>query len=175
MQRRSEKHWNSHHSWYITLDLSILNLSFWRLSGNDLYRSGENPDRCRDWLGIISRLQTFSTRVQRPYSFGAITRTCENRPCSKQWAIAQDFCSKLANFRPLRIQRKSTQTVAEGVRNNSRRVQEGLREFGAISRTCQKSAMFITMGYSPGFLPKNGQISTLVNLSEIDTNGCERS
>ena len=63
MQRR-QKHWNSHHSLYIALELSILNLSFWRLSGNDLYR-GENHDRCRG-LGFISKLQTFSTRVQRP-------------------------------------------------------------------------------------------------------------
>ena len=53
-------------SLYLTIiaELSKLNRSFWRLSGNDLYR-GENPDRCRG-LGIISKLQMFSTRVQRP-------------------------------------------------------------------------------------------------------------
>ena len=48
----------------MALELSILNLGFWRMSGNDLYR-GENPDRCQG-LGIISKLQRFSTRVQRP-------------------------------------------------------------------------------------------------------------
>ena len=54
--------------------------------------------------------------------FGAISRTCQNRPCSKPWAIAQAFCSKTANFRPLRIHPKSTQIVAKGVRNHLRRV-----------------------------------------------------
>ena len=49
---------------YIARELPIHNLWFWRLSGNDLYR-GENPNRCRG-LGIISKLQTFSNRVQRP-------------------------------------------------------------------------------------------------------------
>ena len=33
-----------------------------------------------------------------------------------------------------------------------------------------KSAMFKIMGYSPGFLAKNGEFSTLANSSEIDTN-----
>ena len=33
-----------------------------------------------------------------------------------------------------------------------------------------KSAMFKTMGYSPGFLLKTCQISTLSNSPEIDTN-----
>ena len=33
----------------------------------------------------------------------------------------------------------------------------------------QKSTMFKTMGYSPGFLLKNGQISTLANSPKIDT------
>ena len=32
-----------------------------------------------------------------------------------------------------------------------------------------KSTMFKTMGYSPGFLAKNGEFSTLANSPEIDT------
>ena len=44
------------------------------------------------------------------------------------------------------------------------------KEFGAISRTYQKSALFKTMGYSPGFLLKNGRFRTLANSQEIDTN-----
>ena len=74
--------------------------------------------------------------------FGAISRTCQNRPCSKPWAIAQAFCSKSANFRPLRIQRKSTQTVAQGVRNHFRRVYEAFQRVWSDYQDLQKSAMF---------------------------------
>ena len=35
--------------------------------------------------------------------------------------------------------------------------------------------MFKTMGYSPGFFLKIGQISTIANSPEIDTNGLARS
>ena len=107
--------------------------------------------------------------------FGAISRTCQNRPCSKPWAIAQAFCSKTAKFRPLRIHPKSTQTVAQGVRNHFRRVQEAFQRVWSDFQDLPKSAMFKTMGYSPGFLLKNGQISTVANSSEIDTNSCARS
>ena len=112
---------------------------------------------------------------RRLREFGAISRTCQNRPCSKPWAIAQAFCSKSANFRPLRIQRKSTQTVAQGVRNHFRRVQEAFQTVWSDFQDLPKSAMFKTMAYSPGFLLKNGQISTVANSSEIDTNSCARS
>ena len=54
--------------------------------------------------------------------FGAISRSSQNRPCSKPWGIAQAFCSKSANFRPFRIHPKLTQTVAQGVKNNFTRV-----------------------------------------------------
>ena len=54
--------------------------------------------------------------------FGAISRSYQNRPCSKPWATAQAFCSKPANFRPLRTHPKSIQRVAQGVRNHFRRV-----------------------------------------------------
>ena len=56
--------------------------------------------------------------------FGAISRTCQNRPCSKPWAIAQAFCSKSANFRALQIHPKSTETVVQVVKNQFRRVLE---------------------------------------------------
>ena len=93
----------------------------------------------------------------------------------KPWAIAQAFCSKTAKFRPLRIHPKSTQTVAQGVRNNFRRVQVAFQRVWSDFQDLPKSAMFKTMGYSPGFLLKIGQISTLANSSEIDTNSCARS
>ena len=102
--------------------------------------------------------------------FGAISRTYQNPPCSKPWAIAQAFCSKTANFRPLRIHPKSTQTVAQIVRNNFRRVQEAFQRVWSDFKDLPKSVMFKTMGYSPGFLLKDGQFSTLGNSPEIDTN-----
>ena len=107
--------------------------------------------------------------------FGAISRICQNRPCSKPWAIAQPFCAKTAKFRPFRIHPKSTQTVAQGVRNHFRRVQAAFERVWSDFQDLPKQAVFKTMGYSPGFLFKNGQISTLSNSSEIDTNSCARS
>ena len=95
--------------------------------------------------------------------FGAISRTCQNRPCSKPWAIAQAFCSKSANFRPLRIHPKSTQTVAEAVTNYFRTVLEAFQRVWSDFQDLPKSAMFKTMGYSPGLLLEIGQFSTLTN------------
>ena len=132
--------------------------------------NGNRNKQSRKELKII--LGGFRWRFRE---FGAISRTCQNRPCSKPWAIAQAFCSKSANFRPLRIQRKSKQTVAQGVKNHFRRVQVAFQRVWSDFQDLPKSAMFKTMGYSPGFLLKNGQISTVANSSEIDTNSCARS
>ena len=107
--------------------------------------------------------------------FEAISRTCQNRPCSKPWAIAQAFCSKSAKFRLLRIHPKSTQTVAQGVRNHFRRVLEAFKSVFSDFQDLPKSAMFKTMGYSPCFLLKIGEISTLANSPETDTNSRARS
>ena len=107
--------------------------------------------------------------------FGAISRTCQNRLCSKPWAIAQAFCSKTDEFRNLRIHPKSTQTVAQGVTNHFRRVLEAFQRVWSDFQDFPKSAMFKTMGYSPGFLLKIGEISTLANSPEIDTNSRARS
>ena len=107
--------------------------------------------------------------------FGAISRTCQNRPCSKPWAIAQAFCSKTDKFRPLRVNPKSTQTVAQGVRNHFRRVLEAFQRVLNDFQDLPKSAMFKTMGYSTGFLLRIGEISTFANSSEIDTNSRARS
>ena len=95
--------------------------------------------------------------------FGAISRTCQNRPCSKPWAIAQAFCSKSANFRPFRIHPKSTQTVAQAVTNHFRTALEALKRVSTDFQDLPKSAMFKTMGYSPGLMIKIGQFSTLTN------------
>ena len=101
--------------------------------------------------------------------FGAISRTYQNPPCSKPWAIAHAFCSKTANFRPLRIHPKSTQRIAQIVRNDFRRVQDAFQRVWRDFQDLPKSAMFKTVGYSPGFLLKNGQFSTLANSPEINT------
>ena len=95
--------------------------------------------------------------------FGAISRTCQNRPCSKPWAIAQAFCSKSADFRPLRIHAKSSQTVAQGVTNHFTVVLEAFQRVWSDFQDLPKSAMFKTMGYSPGLLLEIGQFSTLTN------------
>ena len=50
----------------------------------------------------------FQACRRRFWEFGAISRTYQNPPCSKPWAIAQAFCSKTANCRPSRIHPKST-------------------------------------------------------------------
>ena len=76
----------------------------------------------------------------------AISRTCLNRPCSKPWAIAQAFCSKSANFRPLRIHSKSTQTVAQAVANHFRTVLEAFQRVWSDFQDLPKSAMFETCG-----------------------------
>ena len=64
--------------------------------------------------------------------------------------------------------RKELEIILEGFRRR-------LREFGAICQDLPKSTMFKTMGYSPGFLAKNGEFSTLANSPEIDTKRRARS
>ena len=128
------------------------------------------PKQSRKELEIL--LQGFKRRFRE---FGAISRTCQNPPCSKPWAIAQAFCSKTANFRHLRIHPKSTQKVAQGVRNPSTRVQEAFQRVWSDFQNLPKSAMFKTIGYSPGFLLKNRQFSTLANSPENDPKSRARS
>ena len=93
--------------------------------------------------------------------FGATSRTCQNRPCSKPWAIAQAFCSKSANFRPLRIHPKSTQTVAQAVTNHFRTVLEAFQRVWSDFQDLPKSAMFKTMGYSQAFCSKSANFRPL--------------
>ena len=119
----------------------------------------------RKWLEIL--LRGFRRRFRE---FGAISMSCQNPPCSKPWAIAQAFCSKTADFRPSPIHSRSTQTVAQVVRNYFRRVQEAFQRVWSDLKDLPKSVLFKTMGYSPGFLLKNGRFSTRPNLPEIDTN-----
>ena len=130
-------------------------------------------NRHKQWrkeLEII--LEGYRRRFRK---FGGISRTYQNRSFSKPWAIAQAFCSKTANFRPLRIVPQSTQTVTQGVRNHFRREKEAFPKVWRDFEDFPKSVIFKTMGYSPGFLLKNGQFSTLANCPAIDTNSGARS
>ena len=81
----------------------------------------------------------------------------------KTMGYSQGFCSKSANFRPLRINPKSTKTVAQAVTNYFRTVLQALQRVWSDFQDLPKSAMFKTMGYSPGLLLKIGQFSTLTN------------
>ena len=119
---------------------------------------GNRHKKSRKLLEII--LEGFRRRLRE---FGAISRTCQSPPCSKPWAITQAFWRKMANFRTLRIHQKSTQTVAQGVRNHFRRVSEAFEIVWSDFQDLPKSAMFKTMGYSPGFLPKNRQSRIFAN------------
>ena len=102
--------------------------------------------------------------------FGAISRSWQNRPCLKPRAIAQVFCSKSPNFRPLGIHPKSTQTVAQEVANHFRKVLQAFQRIWSDFEELTKSVMFKTMGYSPGLLLKIAQFSTITNSNYIDTN-----
>ena len=122
-----------------------------------------NKKSCKQLKIILGGL------MRRFREFGAISTTCQNPPFSKAWAIAQAFCSKTADFRPSPIHSRSTQTVAQVVRNNFRRVQEAFQRVWSDFEDLPKSTLFKTMGYSPGFLLKNGRFSTLANSLQIDT------
>ena len=99
--------------------------------------------------------------MRRFREFGAISRTCQNRPCSKPWAIAQAFCSKSADFRPLRIHPKSTKTVAEAVTNYFGTGSQTFQRVWSDLQYLPKSAMFKTVRYCPDFFLKNGRFSAL--------------
>ena len=127
-------------------------------------------------LATVSVKNQFNRPCSKPWAIGpTVSRTCQNRPCSKPWAIAQGFCSKSANFRLLRIHLKSTQRVAKAVKNPFMRALEPFQTVWSDFQDLPKSAMFKTMGYSPGFLLKIGQFSTLANSSQIDTKSHQSS
>ena len=73
-------------------------------------------------------------------------------------------------FLPLRIHPKSTQTVAEAVTNYFRMVLEAFQRVWSDFQDLPKSAMFKTMGYSPGLLLEIGRFSTRTNSASIVTN-----
>ena len=116
-------------------------------------------------------------RAQRRHfrEFGTIPSTYPNPPSSKPWAIAQAFCSKSADFGPSGIHPKSTQTIPKVVGNPIKSTKEAFQEVLNDSQHLPKSAIFKTMGYSPGFLLKIGRFRTFRNSPQIETNNPESS
>ena len=84
--------------------------------------------------------------------FGAISRTCQNPPCSKPWYIAQGFAQNRPNVDSSEFtlnrhkeSRKELQIILQGFRRR-------FREFGAISRTyqnppCWNHGLYIAQGF----------------------------
>ena len=101
--------------------------------------------------GVRKHLQESRRRFRE---FGAISRTYQNPPCLKPWAIAQAFFSKTANFRPSRIHPESTQTVPQGVRKHLQESRRRFREFGAISRTYQNPPCLKPWAIAQAFFSK---------------------
>ena len=93
--------------------------------------------------------------------FGAISMTCQNRPCSKPWAIAQAFCSKSANFRPLRIHPKSTQTSAQALTNHFRTVLQAFQRVWSDFLDLPKSAIFKPWAIAQAFCSKSANFRPL--------------
>ena len=107
--------------------------------------------------------------------FGTISRTYQNPLSSKPWAIAQAFCSKSVDFGHLRILTESLQTSPKTVRNPFASMQATFQRVWDDFSHLPKSAVFKTMGYSPGFLLKIGRFRTLANSHGIFTNMLKNS
>ena len=132
-------------------------------------------------FGLLSKsLRISSTTVRNPFvstqeKFQTISRTYRNPPSSKPWAIAQAFWSKSVDFRPFGILSKSLRISSKTVRNPFASTQETFREVSNDFSHLPKSALFKTMGYSPGFLVKIGRFQTLGNSFEIFKNKLQNS
>ena len=127
--------------------------------------------------------QTVPQGVRNPFrrileAFQRVWSDFQNLPKSamfKSMGYSPGFLLKTINFRPSRFHPNSTQTVPQEVRDPFRGVLEALQRVRSDFQNLPKSAMFKSMGYSPGFLLKNGQSPTLANSPQIDTNSPARS
>ena len=117
----------------------------------------------------------FQVCRRRFREFGTISRTYQNPPSSKPWAIAQAFCSKSVNSGHLRILTESLPTCSKIVRNQLSSMQATFQRVWDDFSHLPKSALFKTMGYSPGFLLKMGRFQTLANSHGIFTNMLKNS
>ena len=93
----------------------------------------------------------------------------------KTMGYSPGFLLKIGQFSSLANSPISTETVVQVVKDQFGRVLEPFQSFWSDLQNLSKSAMFKTMGYSPGFLLKIGQFSSLANSPEIDGNSRARS
>ena len=107
--------------------------------------------------------------------FGTIPGIYPNPPSSKHWAIAQAFCSNSVGFGPFGIQPKSSPTMLIVVGNPLASTKEAFHGVWNDSQHLPKSAIFKTLGYSPGFLLKLCRFRTLRNSPQIVTNNADSS
>ena len=107
--------------------------------------------------------------------FGTIPGIYPNPPSSKPWAIAQAFCSNSVDFGPYEIHPKSSPTMPIVVGNPLASTKEAFHGVWNDSRHLPKSAIFKTVGYSPGVLLKLGRFRTLRNSPQIFTNNADSS
>ena len=118
--------------------------------------------------GVVNKFRRVFVAFHRVWSD---FHDLQNSAMLKTMGYSPGLLLKNGQFAILGIKPKSTETVAEGVRNPLRRVFESFQKVWSDFQDFPKLAMFKTMGYSPGFLVKNGQFSTLANSWEIDANG----
>ena len=157
-------------------------------------RTYQNPPSSKPWaiaqafcpksvdfgpLRILTEsLQTSPKTVTNPFAsmqatfqrVWTISRTYQNPPSSKPWAIAQAFCSKSVDFGHLRILTESLPTCSKIVGNQLSSMQATFQRVWDDFSHLPKSVLFKTMGYSPGFLLKIGRFRTLANSHGIFTN-----
>ena len=117
----------------------------------------------------------FPSILGRFREFGTIPGTWPNPPSSKPWAIAQAFCSKLVDFVPFGIHSKSPWMSPKVVGNQFPSILGAFQGVWNDSQDLPKSAIFKTMGYSPGFLLKIGRFRAIRNSQEIFMNEPEWS
>ena len=138
-------------------------------------QNGSISDTCEFSRNLYQHAQKqfeipFQACRRRFREFGTISRTYQNPPSSKPWAIAQAFCSKSVDFGPLRILTESVTTCSKILGNPLSSMQATFQRVWDDFSHLPKSAIFKTMGYSPGFLLKIGRFRTLANSYGIFTN-----
>ena len=91
----------------------------------------------------------------------------------KTLGYSQAFCSNSVDFGPFETHPKSSPTMTIVVGNPLPSTKEAFHGVWNDSRHLLKSAVFKTLGYSPGFLLKLARFRTLRNSPQIFTNNHE--
>ena len=92
--------------------------------------------------------------------FGPISRTCQNQPFSKPWAIAQAFWSKSADFGPIQMFPKTSRTIRYVVGNPFASIfATFLRSLGRFPALA-KISNFQNHGLQPRLFGQNRPISS---------------